>query len=204
MSAVKSQVSDPTVHAALDFLVSRIREQAQRDSVPLPELEIQQLTFSEGTATPEEVEAATEFDASGRMAAFEKKIAKLLRRAYHEDKQGGSEPIWRENLSALRDVDVFVLVMVDQARIPRPKPKMGSMGLSWRDFIPTGPNQAYVIVLFLIALTGFVAFFVLPGFRRSAPILVWGNDRTRGIAFVLWILACALLSRSKMEIPKKK
>ena len=55
---------------------------------------------------------------------FEAKITKLLRGAFNYDVQHGMRATGEKHLAALRDHDVYVLVMVDQARIPRPKPRV--------------------------------------------------------------------------------
>ncbi len=194
-----SQVSaDEAVH----FLVHRVEEQAKTDSVPLTDVELKQLAFSEETATPKELAAAADFDAASDHANYEAKITRLLRHAFKSDKENGNLDIWQKHLDALRDRDVYVLVMVDEARIPRPKPRIPMMvARSALGFVRTLPPV--VIAVAAVALCGFVYFFILPmrfGKGRTAPQIFGSlpdylnvSDNTRAVLFVIWLVSLLLL-----------
>jgi hypothetical protein len=62
-------------------------------------------------------EAAANFDSEYNSAAYEAKIARLLRRAYQHDAKLGQEDEWQDALRALRSEDWYILVMLQQAGI---------------------------------------------------------------------------------------
>jgi len=109
-----------TVDSAKQFLLSRIVDQAAKDGIALSETEKRMFVFSEISPTPD-LEANQRFEAECDDLEYERKIAKLLRHAYAHDKKSGVEEVWRENLKVLKKEDFYGLVMVDQAKIPRPK-----------------------------------------------------------------------------------
>ena len=116
------QAGTQTVDSAKQFLFSKVLEQAQRDGVSLSEVEKQMLLFSEQSASDGDVKAEQEFDVEFDDQQYEAKIAKLFRRAYgHDKKTADEENSWKQALDALRETDIYMLVMVDQAEIPRPK-----------------------------------------------------------------------------------
>jgi hypothetical protein len=121
------RVESQTVHSAKQFLLSRVLEQAQRDGAPLSEIEKRMLLFSEQSASDGDVKAEREFDAECDDQQYEAKITRLFRRAYANDKGTVDEHSWKEALDALRDEDVYALVMVDQAGIPRAKSYGGAV-----------------------------------------------------------------------------
>ena len=185
---------------AVDFLLTRIAEQARTDSVSISDVELKQLSFSEQTASPEEMAAVEEFDNTNDASEFEAKIAKLLHRAFKHDVGSGKKDVWQGHLAALRDRDIYVLVMVDQAGIPRPKP---SFLTTTTAIFPRGVLQ---LVQFLfcavVGLAGLLYFFVLPmrSQRGSAP--VFGDlsrfklsDSMAGLFFVAWLASLFLLGK---------
>lgn len=192
---MKNLEAESAVAEAMSFLTSRVAEQSRTDLVPLSDIELRQLAFSEETATAEALADAAEFDAANNSKKFEAKITKLLRRAYRYDVQHGMEAIWREHLSALCDHDVYVLVMVDQAKIPRPKPNLLVA------FIATLTRRGLVrllpdLVAWFVAISGFVYFFVLPGNTyRTSGVRIFGdlaerlipNENVRLGVFVTWL-----------------
>ena len=121
MEGIETEVS---VSDAVGFLTTRVVEEARRDSVHLTDAEIKQLSFTEETATAEEIAAARAFDGANDTDGFEAKISKLLRNAFDHDVERGMRSLWQKHLASLRNHDVYVLVMVDQAGIPRPKPSV--------------------------------------------------------------------------------
>ena len=91
---------------AVVFLTTRIAEAARRDSVQLTDAEIKQLSFTEETATEQEIAAARAFDDANNMDEFEAKISKLLRSAHDHDVKHGMRSLWQKHLASLRDHDV--------------------------------------------------------------------------------------------------
>jgi len=80
---------------AVGFLTTRVAEEARRDSVHLAEAEIKQLSFTEETATEEEITAARAFDVANDTDEFEAKISKLLRNAFDRDVKRGVLSLWQ-------------------------------------------------------------------------------------------------------------
>ena len=191
---MKSAKTETSVADALGFLSSRIAEQARKDSVPVSDIELKQLSFTEETATAEEIAEARTFDEANDSNEFETKITRLLRSAFHHDVQRGMRATWEKHLAALRNHDVYLLVMVDQAGILRPKPSVRLYvpgAISLKMLLRRSPD----IAAGLITLCGFVYFIVLHiGWHRGGPPIL-GNlaenllpsEKVRGIFLFAWV-----------------
>jgi hypothetical protein len=143
-----------TVDSAKQFLLSRILEQAQRDGVSLSEIEKRMLLFSEPSVSDGDVQAEQEFNAACDDQQYEAKITKLFRRAYAHDKKTVDEKSsWKQALDALREADIYALVMVDQAGIPRAK--------SYRAVLSAFHPEDILFAVFEVGVlvTGFVIVF---------------------------------------------
>lgn len=203
-----------TKHSAKDevsWLVSRVAEQARADTVRLTQSELEQLSFSEETASPIQVAAAEDFDAENDVSAFEAKIAKLLGSAYKQDIEKGDQSAWHKHLAALRDKDVYILVMVDQAGIPRPKPKLLAT------LAPASPRRILPVVRFAVSafviLAGLLYFFVFTiRWERRNPNspYVFGelgrfrlNDNMSALFFVAWLVSLFLMWRETADKKKR-
>jgi len=191
---MKSAEAETSVAGAVGFLSSRVAEEARKDSVPLTDIELKQLSFTEKTATAEEIAGARAFDEANDTDEFEARIATLLRSAFHHDVQLGMRATWEKHLAALRNHDVYVLVMVDQAGIPRPKPPLRlnlPRAISLKMLMRRSPD----ILAGLIALCGFAYFFLLriAWHRGGPPILgnLAGNllpsEKLRSIFLFAWL-----------------
>jgi len=158
---------------AKEFLVARIAEEAQREGVPLSEVERKMLYFTETAWTlPDIMEVNDQFDREYDQEEYEKKIAGLIRnsrkRARIEDKQEFDD--WSEAIRILRKEDHYLLVMDGQAGI-RP------------------PGDLLKLLATALAIIG--GFLVLAYLADR-----FGIDLGRGSAlwFLAWaILACAAL-----------
>ena len=189
MEGIKTEVSRTD---AVEFLMTRVAEEARRDSVPLTDAEIKQLSFAEEAATEEEIAAARTFDDASDTDEFEAKISKLLRNAFDHDVKRGMRSLWQKHLASLRNQDMYILVMVDQAGIPRPKasvqprpsPKAPQMVIRRLPDVVAGLITALGVVYFLILKTGWhrggppifgdVAERLLPSEQvRGAFLLAW-------------------------------
>jgi len=177
---------------AVGFLTTRVAEEARRESGHITDAEIKQLSFTEETATKEEIASARAFDDANDTDEFEAKISKLLRNAFDHDVKRGMRSVWQEHLASLRNHDVYVLVMVDQAGIPRPKPsvrrhpaaKAPQMLIRRLPDVAASLLTAFGIVYFLIFQVGWhrggppifgnVAEHLLPSEQaRGAFLLAW-------------------------------
>jgi hypothetical protein len=106
---------------AKEFLISRVVEEAQRENVPLSEIERKMLYFTETEETlPDIYEVNAEFDSKYDGAEYEKKIAGLLRNALRRNRKESveGERQWKHAVADLRKEDHYLLVMVDQSLQP--------------------------------------------------------------------------------------
>jgi len=103
--------------SAKEFLISKLLRQAGEDGVLLSDLEKRMLSFSEGTASADDIEAAGQFDNEYDSNAYEAKIARLLHRAYEHDAKLGQKHQWEDAMRALRTGDWYIIVMLQQAGI---------------------------------------------------------------------------------------
>ena len=183
--------TDSNVEAAVHFLSSRVAEQARRDSIPLSDIELQQLSFSEEIASPEQVASARAFDSATDIDEFELKISKLLSSAFNRDVRHGMRASWDKSLSALAHHDVYILVMVDQAGILRPKPGVRQeipLGRVFSASIKSWPN----VLLGLTTICGFIYFIILRAGRPS-PLLgdfadhLIPDQNVRGFLLLFWL-----------------
>ena len=81
--------------SAKEFLLSKVLTQAGEDGILLSDLERRMLSFSEGTASADDIEAAEQFDNEYDSDAYEAKIARLL--AGHTS----VTPSWARNISGM-------------------------------------------------------------------------------------------------------
>ncbi len=105
------------VQQAKDFLVQQTAEQAALDNVPLSDLEKRMMYFTEGkNATEDPAALNDDFEAQYDTAQFEKKISRLMRRAYSrlkkEDPQKALQ--WNQAIRSLRRGDHYILVLCGQ------------------------------------------------------------------------------------------
>ena len=120
-------------HGALDFVASQIVDEAQRDCVPLSEVERKMLYFSETAWTlPDIWEVSDEFDKEYEQGAYEKKISGLIKKAVTRARKQQREnyEAWTAAMRRLSKNDRYLLVMVKQAglgQILRPGRRSGSL-----------------------------------------------------------------------------
>jgi hypothetical protein len=121
---------------ALDFIASRIADEAQLEGVPLSEVERKMLYFSETAWTlPDIWEVSDEFGRDYDSGVYERKISQLIKRAVgHAQKLQKEEfEAWDEAIDRLSRHDRYLMVMVRQAgfrtrlRSPRARHKMGKI-----------------------------------------------------------------------------
>ncbi len=102
------------VKEAKDFLVQQAAEQAQRDGVPLSDLEKRMMYFTEGDdALEDPVALNEEFEAQCDMAEYETKITRLLVHAYRRLRKESptAAATWDTAIRKLKKGDHYILVM---------------------------------------------------------------------------------------------
>ncbi len=108
-----------TARETKEFLVSRIVAEAQRENVPLSELERKMLYFSETDWTlPDMAEVNEAFDREYDQEAYEEKIGKLIRNLLASARDNSQEELtsWDEAVQILDREDHYLLVMVSAAK----------------------------------------------------------------------------------------
>lgn len=100
-----------TVREAKEYLAGRILAQADRDGVPLSDVERKMLYFSEtGWTLPEIMRVSAEFDRDYNQDEYETKIGEIVRRLYDQPDSDGSA--WDEAVQRVSDEDHYLLVLI--------------------------------------------------------------------------------------------
>jgi hypothetical protein len=100
---------------AKEFLISRIADQAQRDGVPLSEIERKELYFSEsGWTLPDIMNVNEAFERDYDQDSYEKKIKKLVREARSRAHKEAPE-----ESKAWSDAIRILSVMLGHPTVPR-------------------------------------------------------------------------------------
>lgn len=100
---------------AKEFLISKIAAEAQRENVPLSEIERKMLYFSEsGWTLPDITAVYEEFDREYDLDKYEKKIASLIRSADKRVRKESREDYdaWWAAVRFLKSEDHYISVMI--------------------------------------------------------------------------------------------
>jgi hypothetical protein len=103
-----------TTREAKEFLIDRIVEQAQRDSIDLSEIERKMLYFSEVDETlPDMMEISAAFDLEYDQAAYEEKMASIIRNFATWAKLHDIAALaqWKAAIKKLKSEDQYILVL---------------------------------------------------------------------------------------------
>ena len=135
-----------TARDAKEFLVNRIVLEAEREGVPLSEIETKMMYFSETAWTlPDMEEINRAFEQGYDQAAYEQKIANLALAAQANAKASGSEDLaqWKEAIRFLAGEDHYILVLISApTRKGRPP----------GDFLKLIVTALALVALFLVLL----------------------------------------------------
>lgn len=105
-----------TVREAKEYLIHRILAQADRDGVPLSDIERSMLYFSEtGWTLPNIMTVSQEFDQTYDQDKYETKIGEIVQRAREQPDSNHNDDRWDEAVQRLRDEDHYLLVLIDGA-----------------------------------------------------------------------------------------
>jgi hypothetical protein len=100
---------------AKEFLISRILLEAQRENIPLSEVERKMLYFTEsGWTLPDMTAVHEDFDRDYNQNKYEQKIAELIRKAAkHDHKESREESdAWWAAIRFLKTEDHYISVMI--------------------------------------------------------------------------------------------
>lgn len=120
-----------TAQEAKEFLIGRIVEEAQREGVPLSEVERKMLfSYETGWTLPDIAAIKEAFDRDCDQAEYERKIAKLIRnaRAYRSARDSSEAQAWSNAIRTLSSEDHYLLAMIGKA-IVSAQPRGDLLGL---------------------------------------------------------------------------
>lgn len=107
---------------AKEFLISEIVDEAQRENIPLSEVERKMLYFTEGGWTlPDMMEVYENFDREYDQAKYEQKIARLVTKTDRRIRKGSREDYdrWWAAIRFLQREDHYISVMIRLAGLRR-------------------------------------------------------------------------------------
>lgn len=108
---------------AKEFLVSTIIGEAQRENMPLSDLERKMLYFSENySSLPNMMDISDEFDRTYDLGEYENKIARLIKNAGKRIRKENREEYkrWWDAVRIVNKEDHYILVMVKRAGLRPP------------------------------------------------------------------------------------
>lgn len=156
-----------TIREAKEYLAGKIAEEAEREGVPLTEVERKMLYFTEtGWTLPDMKAVSAEFDRDYDQDAYERKIGCLVGRLRTRNDAGSKSDgdMWDDAVLKLCDEDHYLLVLIDAA------PPDAESGSSFRDrirpWLPTTSASAKTtpgdgLRLIVFAVVGFVIMGLL-------------------------------------------
>lgn len=150
---------------AKEFLISQIVEEAQRESIPLSEVERKMLYFTEsGWTLPDIVKVNEDFDRKYDQDEYEHKIAKLVRKADKRIRKGAREDYdkWWAAIRFLEREDHYILVMIRLAGL---RPRGDQLRL-----LATG---VLIVTVFLIAISLSIKYDIHMPFRGDLKFFEW-------------------------------
>jgi hypothetical protein len=107
---------EPTVRDAKEYLIRRILAQADRDGVPLSDVERKMQYFSEtGWTLPDTLFVSQVFDQNYDQNEYETKIGQIVRRIHDQPEGNRDDDHWDEAVRRLRDEDHYLTVLIDGA-----------------------------------------------------------------------------------------
>jgi len=175
---------------AKEFLISRIVAEANRENIPLSEIERKMLYFSETDWTlPEIMQVNEEFDRDYDQDDYEKKIKNLIIRASKHDRKQSSDryDAWLEAIRILQKEDHYILVIAQAAGL---RPRGDQLRL-----LIAGLGAALAVLTY-VALSSFISEKYGATFGKHLPP---GADR---VVFYSIVGICALLAYRSGWIPR--
>jgi hypothetical protein len=169
---------------ALDFIASRIADEAQRDGVSFSQVERKMLYFSETAWTlPDIWDVNDEFDRDYDQDVYEKKISHLIKEAVSRARKQQREEFeaWTAAIRRLSKEDRYLLVMVKQAGLG---PTLLPPGGLWKRWITGGA----IVALFGSLIWLISKFFPDSGVTPAAPRGYLGSAFWAAMVCVLVVL----------------
>jgi hypothetical protein len=105
---------------AKEFLIAKIVWEAQRDGIPLSDVERKMLYFSETDWTlPDMAETNEAFERDNDQSTYEQKVGMLARRFCAEARKTNRDDLdsWNEAVRAISHEDHYLLVLIKGAKV---------------------------------------------------------------------------------------
>ena len=173
---------------AKEFLISEIVGEAQRDNVPLSEVEGKILYFTEsGWTLPDIMKVSEDFDRECDQAKYEKKIAKLVTKADRRIRKGspGDYDKWWAAIRFLQREDHYISVMIRLAGL-RPR----------GDQLRLFATALGIVGCFFVWIFISIKYNIPVPSRGSLGIFVWAFV---ACSFVAYMLLRFILGRKRAD-----
>jgi hypothetical protein len=162
---------------AKEFLVSRIVAEAQRENIPLSEVERKMLYFTEsGSRLSDIMEVSEDFDREYDQDKYEHKIAELATKAYRRIRKGSRDDYdrWWAAIRLLQREDHYISVMIRLAGL---RPRGDQLRL-----FAAGLGIASCILMWVFFS---IKYNIPMPSRGTLGIFVWGVLASLLVAYVL-------------------
>jgi hypothetical protein len=170
-----------TGREAKEFLISKIVAEAQNENAPLSEVERKMLYYTESAWTlPDMTEIAEKFDGEYDQSKYEKKIARLIGKAYKQPYKQSSEEYeaWWAAVHFLDKEDHYISVMVRLADI-RPR----------GDQLRLFGTALAIVACFLLAIFFSVKYNIDPSqygpSRGTLSVCLWAAGVSMLVAYLI-------------------
>jgi hypothetical protein len=156
---------------AKEFLISELVAEAQRDNIPLSEVERKMMYFTEsGWTLPDMMKVSEDFDREYNQANYEQKIVKLVTKADRRIRKSSRDDYdrWWAAIRFLQREDHYISVMIRLAGL---RPRGDQLRL-----FATG-----------LGIVTFILMWIFLGIRYNIPIPSRGN-----LGVFVWAVLCLL------------
>ena len=199
-SATILRVTDfRTVKDAKDFLVNRIVAQAQRENVPLSEVERKMLYWSDADMMlPDMRKFSDEFDRDYDQNKYEQKIARLVANiaagGHHQNED--EEEKWDAAVCKLSEGDHYLSVLIGNVHLPSGGfvPMFYKPTIRPKNDFPKLLLTAFALIPFFFALVALSEWFFASKFWLATGWDVPDRDK--------WLLAVLILVAGYFLVPK--
>lgn len=166
-----------TGREAKEFLISQIVEEAQRQNIPLSEVERKMLYFTEsGWTLPHILKVNEDFDRECDQDEYEHKIAKLVTKADKRIRKDSRDDYdkWWAAIRFLEREDHYILVMIRLAGI---RPRADQLRL-----LATGLG---IVTVILTAIFFSIKYDIHLPSRSDIGIFVWASLACLAVSYML-------------------
>jgi hypothetical protein len=169
---------------AKEFLIARIAEEAQREGIPLSEVERKMLYFSETAWTlPDIWEVNEAFDREYDNDAYEAKVVRLIQGAHKRATEASTRQMWDDAINILSREDHYLLVLIEQANGSPPV-------LIDTDGSESGTERRlkfwFIVAVIVLAAVGGVVTAAVPELNEKIGFYFWATALATAIGYFLY------------------